>query len=449
MIMNQQTKEFLNKNEILNSALIGFEFEFFSNKKFNSVASELSEVLGKRVKTGFKSKGKKEKIPGQHREISVDYNNYKLIHDFSGGKSMMELVTGPTPFFEAKVVLAKVLNWIKLNGRTNDRSGIHVNISFNKFSLPDKNLDITSLDVLKLILTFDEDFVFSRFPNRKDNVFARSIDYVFPTDLFSFNDNISSINRSSFTVPDEKHFGFNFAKLANGYLEMRYMGGKDYEDHIKEILECMDYAVSTIYDCLSKPGYTEENVTRLRGRLIEHKKFINGIINHKVFSVFYKKIEIYVDLKNSDQLLATYWEEYRKVLFDLIYKNGLKSGFINLDIDLHRYQVKDGVFEKPWSLSSYDLVDCKLKNSTLDQCTMIGCKVKSSQVSFCEIMIDNTIDDSKIKSCHIKTLHNTFTNCYIDNMPHNVKGNIVNCIIRSGGISDLTTMDNKTVVVSV
>jgi hypothetical protein len=64
-------------------------------------------------------------------------------------------------------------------------------------------------------------------------------------------------------------------------------------------------------------------------------------------------------------------------------------------------------------------------------------------------MIDNTIDDSKIKSCHIKTLHNTFTNCYIDNMPHNVKGNIVNCIIRSGGISDLTTMDNKTVVVSV
>jgi predicted ester cyclase len=303
--------------------------------------------------------------------------------------------------------------------------------------------------VLKLILTFDEGFVFSRFPNRKDNVFARSIDYVFPTDLFSFNDNISSINRSSFTVPDEKHFGFNFAKLANGYLEMRYMGGKDYEDHIKEILECMDYAVSTIYDCLSKPGYTEENVTRLRGRLIEHKKFINGIINHKVFSVFYKKIEIYVDLKNSDQLLATYWEEYRKVLFDLIYKNGLKSGFINLDIDLHRYQVKDGVFEKPWSLSSYDLVDCKLKNSTLDQCTMIGCKVKSSQVSFCEIMIDNTIDDSKIKSCHIKTLHNTFTNCYIDNMPHNVKGNIVNCIIRSGGISDLTTMDNKTVVVSV
>lgn len=447
--MNQQTKEFLNKNEILNSALIGFEFEFFSKKKFNAVAEELSEVLGKKVKTGFKTRGKKEKIPSSNVEISVDYNNYKLIHDFSGGKSMMELVTGPTPFFEAKIVLAKVLNWIKLNGRTNERSGLHVNISFNKFSLPEKNLNITSLDVLKLILTFDEDYIFSKFPNRKNNVFARSIDYVFPTDPFSFNDNIKTINRSSFTVPNEKHFGFNFSKLANGYLEMRYMGGKDYEERITEILECMDYSVFTIYDCLVNPGYSEENLTKLKIRLADHKKFINGIINHKVFSVFYKNIEIYVDLKNADQLLATYWDEYRNVLFDLIYKNGLKSGFINLDIDLHRYQVKDGAFEKPWSLSSYDLVDCKLKNSSLEQCTMIGCKVKSSQISFCELIVDNVIDDSKIKSCHIKTFHNTFTNCYIDNMPHNIKGNIVNSIIRSGGVSDLTTIDDKTTVVSV
>ena len=362
---------------------------------------------------------------------------------------MMELVTGPTPFFEAKIILAKVLNWIKQNGKTNDRAGIHINISFNRFTTPNNNIDISALDVLKLILTFNEDFIFERFPNRRNNVFARSIDYVFPNNLFSFNDNIKTINRSSFTVPNEKYFGFNFSKLANGYLEMRYLGGKDYEDKVVEILECMDYAALTIYDCLANGAYTEENLTRIKGRLAEHKKFINGMLNHKLFSVFYKDIEVYVDLKNTDQLLSTYWDEYRNVLFDLIYKNGLKSGHVNLDIDLHRYQVKDGVFKKPWALTSYDLVDCKLKNSIIDQCILIGCKISSSQLSFCEVVLDNSIDDSKIKSCYIKTLDNRFSNCYIDNMPHNVKGEIVNCIIRSGGISDLTLVDDKTTVVGV
>jgi len=448
--MNQLTKDFLSKNEILNSALIGFEFEFFSRKKkFTTVAAELSNILGKKVKAGYKINQKGDKVPGAHTDIPVDYNNYKLEHDFSGGKSMMELVTGPTPFFEAKIVLAKVLNWIKDNGSTNDRSGIHVNISFNKFTSPNKDIDISSLDVLKLILTFDEDYIFSKFPNRKNNVFARSIDYVFPNNLFSFNDNIQTINRSSFSVPEEKYFGFNFSKLANGYLEMRYLGGKNYEDTISEILDCMDYTVITIYDCLINPKYTEENVSKLRNRLVEHKKFINGMLNHKVFSVFYKDIEVYVDLKNSDQLLSTYWEEYRKVLFDLIYKNGLKSGYVNLDIDLHRYQVKEGIFKKPWGLSFYDLIDCKLKNSILDQCTLIGCDVKSSQLFFCELVMDNKIIDSKIKSSNIKTLDNMFSNCYIDNLPHNVKGEIIDCIIRSGGISDLTSIDDKTTVVGI
>ena len=447
--MNQKTKEFLGKNEILNSALIGFEFEFFSNKKFPTVAAEMSSLLGKRVVPAYKMNSKGEKIPGAHTDVNVDYNNYKLEHDFSGGIAMMELVTGPTPFFEAKIILAKVLNWIKQNGKTTDRTGIHINISFNRFTTPNNNVDISALDVLKLVLTFDEDYIYERFPERRNNVFARSIDYVIPNNIFSFDYNIKTINRSSFSVPSEKYFGFNFSKLANGYLEMRYLGGKNYEDKIVEILECMDYSALTIYDCLVNGTYTEENLSKLRSRLADHKKFINSIVNHKVFSIFYKDIDVYVDLKNTDQLLSTYWNEYRNVLFDLIYRNGLKSGHINLDIDLHRYQVKDGVFKKPWGLTSYDLVDCKLKNSILDQCVLMGCKISYSRLYFCEIVLDNTIDDSKVKSSYIKTLDNRFSNCYIDNQPHNVKGDIVNCIIRSGGISDLTAIDDKTTVVDV
>jgi len=448
--MNQKTRDFLDKNEILNSALIGFEFEFYSKVGFSLIAKELSMLLGKKIIPAYNVEGLKgEKVPAAHTDVDVTYNEYKLEHDFSGGKSMIELVTGPTPLFEAKIILAKVLNWIKENGKTTERSGIHINISFNKFSTPNQRIDISSLDPLKFILTFNEDVVFAKFPNRRDNVFARSIDYIFPINLFSFNDDIKTISRSSFTVPEEKYFGFNFLKLQNGYLELRYLGGKNYEDKIVDIIEIMDYSVLTIYDCLLNRNYTEQNLTRLRIRLNEHKKFINGILNYTTFKKFYKNIKVYVDLKGDDQLLSTYWNEYRYALFDLIYTNGMRSGHVNLDTDMHRYQVKDGVFYKPWLLKEYDLVDCRLKNSIIDNCTLIGCKIKSSQLFFTELAYDNDIEDSNIKSCYMKTIDNRITNTYIDNMPHNIKGEISRCIIRSGSLSDLSSIDDKTTVVGL
>lgn len=489
--MNQITREFLGKNEILSSALIGFEFEFYSRLESNMIIKQLSSLLEKKIVTGSRtgdhggekdtkyskssdyskdgpypkegkygeysknSKGgsvsgssKKGKISTPGKEIEPDYNQYKLIHDFSGGKSMIELITGPTPLFESKIILAKMLNWLKENGKTTERCGLHININFNKFSTPNTKVDISILDPLKFILTFDEDYVFSKFPNRKDNVFARSVDYIFPNNLFSFNDDIKTINRSSFTVPDEKYFGFNFSKLANGYLELRYLGGKNYENKIQDILDIMDYSVLTIYDCLTSPNYTDNNLSKLKIRLADHKKFVNSISNYGLFKTFYKNIDVYIDLKQDIQLLSTYWNEYRHVLFDLVYVNGMKSGHINLDTDLHKYQVKDGVFYKPWLLKDYDLIDCRFKNSIFDNCMLIGCNIKSSQLFYCEISLDNNIEDSKIKSCYIKTIDNRFTNTYIDNMPHNIKGDISRCIIRSGALSDLSTIDGNSTIIS-
>lgn len=442
--MNLKTRDFLNNNAILNSVIIGFEFEFFCKKGFTKVAKELSEILEKKVTAAYKTDPSGKKIPGAHTEMKVSYYEYKLEHDFSGGPAMMELVTGPTPYYEAKIILAKVLNYIKDNGKTTARSGIHVNISFDGFKTPDKSINMTSLDPLKLILSYDENNIFDKFPERIDNVFAKSIDFVLPNNLFSFTDNVKSINRSSFTVPTEKYFGFNFSKLEFGYIEMRYMGGRDYEEKIDEIISLIDYTCLVIYGCLRAPLFDQENVDRLRQRMIEHKKFVNSIVNNRVFKVMYPKIKVFVDLKDDDQVLATYWNEIRNVLFDLIYTNGLKSGLINLDNDLHRYQVKDGKFSRSWRMADMDFVDCSIKGAILEQCTFIGCKIKDSQLFFSNISLDNQIDSSKIKSCHIATPHNKFFDCYIDNAPHNVKGELKKCIVRSGDVSELSEIDDKT-----
>lgn len=447
--MNRQTQDFLGRSAILGSSQIGFEFEFFCRLGAKRAAKSLSEFLGKKVVTAYKEGPKGKKIKGAHTEVPVSYDSYKIEHDFSGGFNMLELVTGPTPFFEAKVILAKVLNWIKANGRTNDRSGLHINISFDKFKTPDTHIDMTALDPLKLILSFDEDRIFNEFPKRKDNVFASSIDFVLPINMFTFNENIKNVNRSSFITPNEKYFGFNFLKVPQGYIEMRYIGGKDYEDRIESILEVMDYTVLCLYDCLQKPSYTDSDAMKLRERLVNHKKFVNGISSHRVFRTMNPKIAIMVDLKQDDQVLMTYWNEMRSVIFDLTYINGMKSGMVNLDTDMHRYQIKDAVFEKPWKLSSYDIVDTKIKGSIIENCVLIACKIRDSQLFYCDMHTDNSVLDSKIKSCGIKNLHNKFVNCYIDNAPHNVKGTVERCIIRSGGLSQMSTVDDKTKLISV
>ena len=71
--------------------------------------------------------------------------------------------------------LIKVLKWIKENGYTNDRCGIHFNISFNDEKMGSSFL--TRLNRLKFILDFDEDKIWKDYPNRKNSVYAKSIKY--------------------------------------------------------------------------------------------------------------------------------------------------------------------------------------------------------------------------------------------------------------------------------
>ena len=74
----------------------------------------------------------------------------------SGGKKLLELVTGALPYFAARLMIIKVCDWIKENGYTNDRSSIHLNLSFDKSKI-DNKYRISKMNVLKFILDFNEE----------------------------------------------------------------------------------------------------------------------------------------------------------------------------------------------------------------------------------------------------------------------------------------------------
>ena len=143
---------------------VGFEFEFFSNLDLDKTKESLTRTLSKKIRIEEKA----------HSEFVPTENTYKLEPDNSGGTGMIELVTGPMKYPEAKLILAKTLRWIKENGYTNDRSSIHINLAFDLEKLGPK-FDMKVLDIGKFVLSFDEDAIFKLFPDRKDSVYSSVI----------------------------------------------------------------------------------------------------------------------------------------------------------------------------------------------------------------------------------------------------------------------------------
>ena len=183
----------IDKLNALSSSVIGFEFEFYTNM----LKGEAAESIGKEVK-------KKVQVSEKyHSDLKVTSSLFKLEPDYSGGNKMVELITGPMEYSEAIPVMIKILNWIEKNGWTDDRCAFQFSVSFDKFRREIKDR-IENLDKLKFILGLDENFIYSKFGNRSNNVYANTVKRVVPVNRFSILENINYIDPKMFKVPDEK-----------------------------------------------------------------------------------------------------------------------------------------------------------------------------------------------------------------------------------------------------
>ena len=186
------------KYEILSSSKVGIEFEFFTELRDKELSREISKLLGKKVIIPVTIVGLDDKDKGTyHSDIEPTSTLFKLEKDFSGGKDMFELITGPLAYEESRIIIIKMLQWIKSNGWTTEKCAIHLNVSFNEFKTK-LRYSLMNLNVLKFILGFDEEFIYSRFPERRDNVYAKSIYNFYPISRFIFYENPDSIDRNDY-----------------------------------------------------------------------------------------------------------------------------------------------------------------------------------------------------------------------------------------------------------
>jgi len=410
------------KSSVLLNSNIGFEFEFYSNLEEAETKRSLEELLGKKIHVEEKA----------HSDFIPDDKTFKMEPDFSGGAALFELITGPLKYADGRIILIKMCKWIDENGYTNDRAGIHLNISYNKDKYGANFL--TGLNPLKFILDFDEDFVYQYWPERKNNVYAKSIKFVEPVQKQSFYSS-ENINSHDFIVPFEKYYGINFEKLQKNYLEFRYLGGKDYQQKLSEILTTWDHFAISLFESAEERTFNELNKVELMRILKTHEHVNKAYISFENFKEYFPKIGLLVDLDTDIRRINLYWGKIQNKVYELLTEGQMEEGLINYDSDTSKIQIKDAKLLNNYKLEGIDVIDSVVKGR------LFNCDIFKSSIDNVELWTCNVFDNSQLLNCRID---NSYINrscylkdCFVTGNNSIMNGTMEGGIFRKGKITDL------------
>ena len=422
-------------NEQLNAiyaSKIGLEFEFFANEGMDEVKRGLSQTLNKQIKIEEKA----------HSEFVPTDQIFKLEPDNSGGSGMIELVTGPMPFVESKLVIAKTLKWIRENGSTNDRCSIHINIAFDgkKLGTP---TNVSSLDIGKFVLNFNEDAVYEAFPARKDSVYAKSIKFIVPLSGMT-QPTPGKISWKNYMFVSEKYYGVNFSKIPKNYIEFRYLGGKDYEKKYNTIMNMTEHFVLSLYESLVDPSYNEKDIKKLDAILEQHKGIVESYKAYKTFQRNFPKVKLMVDLQTYDQIVETYYPKMREKIFELLTKAGLNEGLINYDSDTGKMQLKNAELMKCFEIKGIDIVDCKMQGNIIG-CDIFSTELINSSMMECNLFGATDAIDSKIEDSYVSK-NVSVKDSYVFGVRGVFSGDMEGGIFRKGRATDLAKFENTEII---
>lgn len=432
------------KEEVLSGLKLGFEFEFYSSIDVFETAKSLAKYLKKRVVVPLSLSDINNPKPLYHSPVNPTSEIFKLEPDYSGGKKMCELVTGPMKYSEARNVFIKAFEWIQSNGYTNERCSVHVNLSIDGDIIPTR-VNIQNLNIPKFILSFDENKIFDKFPSRKDSVYARSIKQLRPNKVLFYSPSLEDFSRSTLNLPsDEKYYGVNFLKAEKGYLEYRYLGGQGYEKKAKIILDLIEYFGIHLYDTLNSVGYTDKEVSEFKKMLDLDKSIYEGFVKYADFVKKFKDIKVTVDMNDDPQVVESYWGNIREKLYDVIVTGKVSKGEFNYDAEVGRFQLKNTKLTN-CKLTEMEFVSCTIEG-VIDRSWFFDCKIKNSRLQECKLNKGNTVDFSKVAECELH-MSNVLNDCYIEN-----KKMLINCevnkgVIRNGEIGKLAKISDDTLIV--
>lgn len=415
---------------ILEKAVVGYEFEFFSNFTYYKTLEELNKLLSPIKVHGFRK---------YHSEFKVDANNFKIEPDWSGGPSCVELITGPLDYSSARVILIKILNWLKINSTTDERCSIHLNISFD-----DESLKYTRLKILKLLLNLDEEYIYSMFPSRRGNVYAKTVKKIIPFKDYDFSEVSPSIVETGIHLPDTRYHGVNFMHLNNDRIEIRYIGGENYQNKIVEILKLLDYFILVIHDAIVEK-YDEEDLFLLKKTLDKNINHYKSLSKLEEFMAQYPSITLQVDRSDSWHLVTAYYHTLFNDLFNLLDNlNTLNDCIINWDTQRNKLEIVNAEIYGNYTLEYFDFINCKINTTSVLQCDLINCEINQSHVMNSKTK-DSEITNSKVIETYIDK-NTKLIDCFF--MGGKIDGEMDGGVLRSGIVGKDALISSETEILT-
>jgi hypothetical protein len=440
-------KKSYTEKEIQDGSKIGIEFEFFSNLTLEETSKSIAKYLKKRVVIPLALSNLAKPKPLYHSPVQPTSDIFKLEPDYSGGKNMCELITGPMSYSEARNTIIKMFEWISSNGYTNERCSIHVNISIDSNKIPTLS-NIPQINVAKFILDFDEKRVYDVFPKREGSVYARSIKRIRPNNIMHYTPSLEDFSRATLNLPvDEKYYGVNFLKAEKGYLEYRYMGGADYHKKTRQILDLIDYFIAHMFKTLNFNGaYSENDLAKFKAMMERQELIYKAFLKYTEFKARFPDIAVMIDLSEDEQVLQAVWDNLRVKLFEIIVTGGMTKGKFNFDSEIGRFQLRDSTLNN-CKISDVEFIDCEIQG-VIERSWFYNCKIKNSRIMSSFIMKQNVINFSKIADSPLH-ITNICEDCFIENKKHVINCEVKGGVIRNGEIGKLAKISKETMIVEL
>lgn len=381
------TGKYINDALKLSGATVGFEFEFYTDYSW----AKLMELLNVKL-----APAKVWSSLKYHSEKEVDGYNFKIEPDYSGGPNMVELITGPMAYNDSKIVLLQILRFIQDYCYTDEKCSIHINISFAN----DKEKSMNLLNPLKLILNTDENYIYQLFPERKNNIYAKSVKKVLP--YKGFTDTEVAVNQimSNMILPDDtKYYGINLHSADRGWIEFRYVGGNGYENKINAILELVDYFIISTYNSINTPFDAEDRI-KLSALIMDRIEKYVLFSDYNSFLAMSHKIHLQVDMRDEYEYVVAYYEKFKEALYDLLMDNDITGGVINYNTESGKLEIVDCEIRSIFDMRNVHIINCNLNQSHLFECQLSACTLRKSHIMNSKL-VECEMFNCKISSCNV------------------------------------------------
>jgi hypothetical protein len=430
--MKKYSDKFLNQAFKLKNAKIGFEFEFYMKDiSYYKTLELLNNYLSPVKVWGFRQ---------YHSGFEVDENNFKIEPDLSGGSNMVELITGPLSYYDSKYYLIKIIKFIQDYGYTSEKCSIHFNISFS-----DEQLNLNDMNILKFILNTDEEEIYREYPSRKGNVYAKSIKNIIPFKEYDFYNIPVDVVKNNMRLPNDKYYGVNFLHINDNKntqrIEFRYIGGKDYEKNLGQLIYFMDKFIISLYDSIDV-DFNDSDIDTLQKHLQKSIKNYKSLSNYDNFIVENPTIQIQVDQVGNYDIIKTYYNKIYNKIYNIIDStDNLKECILNYVTKTQTMEIVDAQVRTTSIIKDIEFINCEIEG-IFENCFMVGCEIRDTQMIKCKIN-NSDVYKSKVLSCSVD--NSLLQDCYF--MEGYLNGDMRGGVYRSGKLGPYASLDSEVKVV--